>query len=66
MILDISLLKAMFEKGEETVKKIYGKDIFLLMGESGVGKSTTIHFLAGSDMIETTIGELTHIGPREV
>ena len=36
------------------------------MGGSGVGKSTTIHFLAGSEMIETEVGELTHIGPCKV
>ena len=56
----------MFEKGDEAAKRIKGKSIFMLLGGSGVGKSTTIHFLAGSKMIETKVGGLTHIGPREV
>jgi len=33
---------------------------------SGVGKSTTIHFLSESKMVETKVGNLTHIGPSEV
>jgi putative ribosome biogenesis GTPase RsgA len=56
----------MFEKGEEAARKIYGKDICILLGVSGVGKSTTIHFLAESKMIETKVGKLSHIGPSEV
>jgi putative ribosome biogenesis GTPase RsgA len=42
---------------------IKGKSIFILLGGSGVGKSTTIHYLAESEMIETEIEGLTHIGP---
>ena len=53
----------MFQKSNEAAKKIQGKDIFILLGKSGVGKSTTIHFFAGSDMIQTKVGDLTHIGP---
>ena len=37
------------------------KDIYLLLGGTGVGKSTTIHFLCGSTMIMTKDGELSHI-----
>ena len=45
---------------------IFGKEIFVLLGGFGVGKSTTVHFLAGSEMIETKFGGLIHIGPSEV
>ena len=39
-----------------------GKDVFLLLGPTGAGKSTTLHYLAGSKMkkvpLQTKHGEL--------
>jgi ABC-type glutathione transport system ATPase component len=33
----------------------------LLIGETGSGKSTTIHFLAGSEMSRAVVNNLPHI-----
>lgn len=33
------------------------------MGETGVGKSTTIHYLAGSKMEKLSVNGIDHIGP---
>ncbi len=40
----------LYEKSERAAQVIAGKDIILLLGSTGVGKSTTIHYLAGSKM----------------
>lgn len=37
------------------------KDIILLLGTTGVGKSTTVHYLAGSEMSLIKIGTISHI-----
>ena len=39
------------EKFGDAEMLIEGQDIMLLLGPSGVGKSTLTHFLAGSKMI---------------
>ena len=43
-----------------------GKDIILLLGGTGSGKSTTIHFLGGSKLKHTKVNGLNHITPYEV
>ena len=40
------------EKASETIKD---KEIILLLGHLGSGKSTTVHFLAGSKMEKTKV-----------
>jgi septin family protein len=35
----------------------------VLLGDTGSGKSTCIHYLAGSEMKKTTINDLPHIEP---
>ena len=39
----------------ENLLKENGKYVIVLLGATGAGKSTTIHFLAGSKMIETKV-----------
>jgi hypothetical protein len=51
---------------DEAASKIKGKDIILFLGQTGTGKSTTIHFLAGSKMRKTSKNGLDHIEPYEV
>jgi putative ribosome biogenesis GTPase RsgA len=50
--VDIQYLLFLVGKTNEAAHKIEGKEIILLLGNTGVGKSTTIHFLAGSRMLE--------------
>jgi ABC-type multidrug transport system ATPase subunit len=38
------------EKVNSSAELIDGKDIILLLGSTGSGKSTTIHYLSGSTM----------------
>ena len=48
----------------ETAEMIKNQDIYLFIGPTGAGKSTTIHFLAGSTMSEVTEADgLRHIVP---
>ncbi|KAL4441129.1 hypothetical protein ABPG74_002079 [Tetrahymena malaccensis] len=49
-ILNINEIKRLIEEGEKAAKMIEGQEIILLLGGTGAGKSTTIHFLAGSQM----------------
>ena len=62
---DIDLFKELIVKYEEEGKKIKGEEIFMLLGPTGAGKSTTLHYLAGSKMkritMKTDNGEITHI-----
>ncbi|CAF1610759.1 unnamed protein product [Rotaria magnacalcarata] len=53
--LNIHEIRMLAGKGKETVELIRGKDIILLVGATGSGKSTTIQFLAGTRMKETKV-----------
>lgn len=56
----------MIEKSDEIAEALSGKSPIFLMGNSGVGKSTTLLYLAGEKMKEFTIDGRNHIGPQEV
>lgn len=43
-------LKKLIDKTDNAANSVKDKDIILFMGETGSGKSTTIHYLAGSTM----------------
>ena len=49
---DIEGMLKLFNKTIEASKQVAGKDICLVLGRTGAGKSTTIHFLAESTMIQ--------------
>jgi hypothetical protein len=51
-VVDIQYLLFLVGQTNEAARKIQGEDIILPLGSTGVGKSTTIHFLAGSRMVE--------------
>ena len=59
--LNIHELFRLIEKVDDAAEIIKNKDIIFLLGGTGSGKSTVIHFLAGSKMIATRIGGLNHI-----
>ena len=62
-MIDIRTLKALIGKVDRAASLIKDKDIVLFLGGSGSGKSTTIHYLAGSKMLKTTQKGLTHYQP---
>jgi flagellar biosynthesis GTPase FlhF len=45
---NIDLFRELLEKYKEESKKIKGQQVYLLIGQTGAGKSTTCHYLAGS------------------
>ncbi|CAF1151915.1 unnamed protein product [Rotaria sp. Silwood1] len=64
--LNIHELFRLIKKVNSTVYTIKKKDIIFFLGLTGSGKSTTIHFLAGSKMIEIEVRGLYHIAPVEI
>ncbi|KAL4445288.1 hypothetical protein ABPG74_022101 [Tetrahymena malaccensis] len=66
--LNIAELKRLIYKTDEAAKLIQNQDILLFLGGTGSGKSTSIHFLAGSPMKELEVKlqggkTLKYIGP---
>ncbi|CAF4768825.1 unnamed protein product, partial [Rotaria sp. Silwood2] len=53
-------------KVDDATKLVKEKEIILLLGGTGAGKSTTIHFLGGSKMAETKLKDMNHIAPIEI
>ena len=47
---DINKMVKLYGEAEETSKQVSNENIILLLGHTGAGKSTTIHFLAGSQL----------------
>ena len=60
---DIEETITLFNKTMEASRSVKGKDICLLLGKTGAGKSTTIHFLAGSEMVKDA--RTGHVEPRK-
>ncbi|CAF1394740.1 unnamed protein product [Adineta steineri] len=61
--LHMQELRRLVGKVDEAAKLIEDKNIILLIGGTGAGKSTTIHFLGGSTMSETVVNGMNHIAP---
>ncbi|EAR88873.1 helicase carboxy-terminal domain protein, putative (macronuclear) [Tetrahymena thermophila SB210] len=53
--LNIHEMKRLIHEADKAAKVIEGQDIIILLGGTGAGKSTTIHFLAGSEMAQKRI-----------
>ncbi|CAF5166881.1 unnamed protein product, partial [Rotaria sp. Silwood1] len=56
----------LIEKVDDAAHLIKDKNIILFLGETGSGKSTTIHFLAGSQMQPVIVNGLNHITPVNI
>ncbi|MFN7098275.1 MAG: hypothetical protein ACK4PR_12075, partial [Gammaproteobacteria bacterium] len=61
---DIQETLRLINKTESSAKIIKNKDIVLLLGPTGSGKSTTIHFLAKSKIKKVTVDGLQHYEPE--
>ena len=61
--VDFNFMLQLITKTQNAAKRIQDKDIILFLGVTGSGKSTTIHFLAGSKMKKTFVEGLKHIEP---
>ena len=64
--LDIHELFRLIGYGENAATLIEGQDVILFLGGTGAGKSTTIHYLAGSEMQTTQVNGMDHIGPKKI
>ena len=59
---DIGLFNSLIDEYLKESQKVKDKSIYLLIGPTGAGKSTTLHYLAGSTMkLEKITGVLNHI-----
>ncbi|CAF4867046.1 unnamed protein product, partial [Rotaria sp. Silwood1] len=64
--LNMQELFRLIEKVDDAAHLIKNKNIILFLGETGSGKSTTIHFLAGSQMQRVILNGLNHISPINI
>lgn len=65
-ILDVTALLDSVRQSSSAAEFIKGKDIIILLGSTGAGKSTMMHFLAGSRMIFTDVDGIRHLEPEVV
>jgi GTP-binding protein EngB required for normal cell division len=61
--LDIMYMASLIENFESAKIIMENKDLILFLGNSGAGKSTTIHFLAGSKLKKVKHNGFSHIEP---
>jgi energy-coupling factor transporter ATP-binding protein EcfA2 len=63
---NITLLTHCVAEGERNAEKIKGKDVLVVMGNKGAGKSTFLNYLLGCEMIQKTPKELGITGVSKV
>jgi len=61
IVIDVSRMKFIHENNMNAVPQLVGQDVIMFIGNTGNGKSTTIHFLTGAKMVEVMFGKITHI-----
>jgi len=64
--LDVPKILRLIAESDKARDLNADEDIFLLLGGTGSGKSTTIHFLGGSKMVLINDGGVPHIIPVEI
>ena len=62
-ILDFTKIRCLLKNSNETIAMVKNQHVIVFLGNSGTGKSTTIHFLAGSKMIQTKTDNIPTIQP---
>jgi hypothetical protein len=63
---NIALLTHCVAEGERNAEKIKGRDVLVVMGNKGAGKSTFLNYLLGCEMIQKTPRELGIAGVSKV
>ena len=63
-VLDLDRLIDLLSKNHVAGECIEGQDVVLLLGAAGSGKTTTLHFLAGTMFEETEVDGFMHIQPK--
>ncbi|ETO01683.1 hypothetical protein RFI_35757, partial [Reticulomyxa filosa] len=63
---DIGKMLELVKKAEEAANEIKDKNVILFIGGTGTGKSTLIHFLAGSKMEKQMVDGKPHIAPVNI
>eukprot|EP01041_Mallomonas_annulata_P002329 gene2329-4529_t len=64
--LDLEMMFDLFVKAKQCAEQISNKDVILLLGGTGVGKSTTIQFLGGSEMVREEMCGVPHIAVKRL
>lgn len=64
--INIPELLRLCKQNDASNEMINGKYIYLLLGLTGAGKSTTLHFLCGSKMENCIVNGMPHIGPVKI
>ncbi|ETO00734.1 hypothetical protein RFI_36706, partial [Reticulomyxa filosa] len=63
---DIRLMLELMKKAEKAANEIKDKHVILFLGGTGTGKSTLIHYLAGSTMEKQVVDGKPHIAPTKI
>ena len=62
---NVNMFRELIGEYEDASEKVKDEDIYLLIGPTGAGKSTCLHYLAGSTMVKQIIstgnGNIEHI-----
>ena len=61
---NIEYMLDLYDKTEHAAKQVLNEDAVIVLGHTGAGKSTTIHFLAGSKMVRDK--KTGHIYPDKI
>ncbi|CAM4971805.1 unnamed protein product [Rotaria socialis] len=64
--LDVQELFRLVQRTDEAAQETKEEDIILLIGGTGAGKSTMIHFLGGSILEQVKVEGLDHIHPVKI
>ena len=56
----------MTKRNDEQIVKIENENIYLFIGLTGSGKSTSIHYLSGSIMKNSPVNGQNHIAPVKI
>mmetsp|Transcript_10356 Transcript_10356/g.21295 ORF Transcript_10356/g.21295 Transcript_10356/m.21295 type:complete len:210 (-) Transcript_10356:158-787(-) len=65
-VLDVKTLMSLLEPSKKAAEKIAGKNIVLLIGGTGAGKTTTALYLAGSSFEVTDVDGNNHFHPKSL
>jgi len=63
-VVDLDLLVDLLHKNRMAGEAMEGQDVILFCGAAGSGKTTTLHFLAGTLFEETEVDGFVHIQPK--